>query len=168
MVSVSADFSGSPRTRVSTWRAEYFPKPTGGVEILNLRKAHNPKRAWDVGFGNFLETAAEVTRFRFRAGACPFPWLLSRSCALIQWRILLLAEDDLTKLSQSRLGWWPFWVRISTTSPLVISNGAETPFGRSPWRRRTGAPLRCGSCMQNRLGWRRRGSSNTRPFGVNA
>ena len=49
-----------------------FPETDGGVEILNLGKAVIGNELEDVGFGNFLEAAAEVTRFVFEQALAHF------------------------------------------------------------------------------------------------
>src|SRR5256884_2945476 len=49
-----------------------FPETDGGVEILNLGKAVIRNELEDVGFGNFLEAAAEVTRFVFEQALAHF------------------------------------------------------------------------------------------------
>jgi len=42
-----------------------FPETDSGVEILNFGKAVIRNELEDVGFGDFLEASAEVTRFVF-------------------------------------------------------------------------------------------------------
>jgi len=49
-----------------------FSEADGGVEILNLGKAVIGNELEDVGFGNFLEAAAEVTRFVFEQALAHF------------------------------------------------------------------------------------------------
>src|SRR5208282_5257457 len=73
-------------------------------------------------------------RDSFSRRRLPISVASSRSCVLMKWRILLLACEDFTKLSQSRLGLCPFCVRISTTSPLTTSCRRETicPFTFPP------------------------------------
>src|SRR5207249_8630530 len=66
-------------------------------------------------------------RASFSSRRLPISLASSRSCSLIQWRILLFADDDFTKLSQSRLGWWPFCVRISRSEERRV--GEEGRFG---------------------------------------
>src|SRR6266481_4499269 len=81
-----------------------FSKADGSVEILDLGKSVVGNKFVDVSFRNFLEAASEW-RASFSRRRLPISMASSRSCSLIQWRILLFAEDDFTKLSQSRLGW---------------------------------------------------------------
>ena len=80
--------------------------------------------------------------------------------------ILLRAREVLTSDSQSLLGWWPGWVRISTTSPLrstyLQRNDAAVDLGADAGVADFGVDRR----RRNRWAWRRAGSTMTRPFGV--
>src|SRR5260370_13187447 len=50
-----------------------FSEANGGVEILHFRKAIIGSKFEDVGFGNFLDAAAEVARFVFEQALAHFP-----------------------------------------------------------------------------------------------
>ena len=77
------------------------------------RRPRVPGRSWST-----LPSCTPNRRASFSSYFWPISMALARSVALMTCLILLRAREVLTSASQSRLGMWPGWVRISTMSPL--------------------------------------------------
>ena len=79
---------------------------------------------------------SERPSFRASFSSSDFPSSIERACStcLRNARILLRARVVLATASQSRLGWWPAWVTISTWSPFLRSvlSGTRRPLTRAP------------------------------------